>query len=425
MTCQICYKEYTLSQRKNIPCPSCKFEACAECLKKYFLQSPSEPMCLNPSCKVLWNHVYIQTHFPKAFVNNDLKKHQQDILLQREKVLLPIRMVLVEKEKHKKELQDLLLEKHRIKKSLKLQLTELNEEIAHIEDNLKNTKYSMHLESSIRYVRACPSKDCRGLLNIQLHCILCNVDVCSKCLEVKTDGHVCDPNILESAAMVAKDCKPCPKCKAMIYKVDGCDQMFCVVCRTAFSWKTGRIDTGVIHNPDYFRWLRDNNITEAEMPHTFQNLWVFVNAFRRNNIQFDIMMYYRTIQHIQHDEITRYQVHQSLDANADLSVKYIMGNITEDKWKKLLQKREKTNLQNIEIRNTLTTFVEVVTNILTKILDINATNSFAREVKQNLEDTRLYLNKTLKDISVRNNHSSCRILDAEWLFTTRKIDSML
>jgi hypothetical protein len=54
-----------------------------------------------------------------------------------------------------------------------------------------------------------------------------------------------------------KEAKPCPKCAASISKIDGCDQMWCTQCRTAFSWRTGAIETAV-HNPHYYEWKRRN-----------------------------------------------------------------------------------------------------------------------------------------------------------------------
>ena len=41
----------------------------------------------------------------------------------------------------------------------------------------------------------------------------------------------------------------------MIHKTEGCNQMYCVMCHTAFDWNSLRIITGVIHNPHYFEYL--------------------------------------------------------------------------------------------------------------------------------------------------------------------------
>jgi hypothetical protein len=155
------------------------------------------------------------------------------------------------------------------------------------------------------FVRKCPMEDCRGFLSSAWKCGLCQTHVCSKCHEPKLEGegtvedvqedtkevtegikqentedtkqeeeetagirprgHVCDPNNVETANLLKKDSKPCPKCACIIFKISGCDQMFCTQCHTAFSWKTGAIETKVIHNPHYYQYLRDQS-ANGEIP---------------------------------------------------------------------------------------------------------------------------------------------------------------
>jgi hypothetical protein len=40
--------------------------------------------------------------------------------------------------------------------------------------------------------------------------------------------------------------------------VHNCDQMWCVECKTAFSWSKGTVETGVVHNPHYYQWMRQH-----------------------------------------------------------------------------------------------------------------------------------------------------------------------
>lgn len=141
-----------------------------------------------------------------------------------------------------------------------------------------------------QFVRACPADGCRGFLSAQWTCGLCDAHVCKKCHDIlppvpvaqgnhqganaedeearaeakeqarrsQIEAHTCDPNKVATAQLLAKDTKPCPKCAAMIFKVDGCDQMWCTQCHTAFSWRTGIIEEGHVHNPEYYRWMREH-----------------------------------------------------------------------------------------------------------------------------------------------------------------------
>lgn len=106
---------------------------------------------------------------------------------------------------------------------------------------------------------SCPATKCYGVVFDGV-CNLCKSNVCHKCREIiYNNSHECNPEILESIQIILANSVKCPKCYIYISKISGCDQMFCTQCHTTFSWTTGNIITGIIHNPHYFEWLLKNN----------------------------------------------------------------------------------------------------------------------------------------------------------------------
>ena len=70
---------------------------------------------------------------------------------------------------------------------------------------------------------------------------------------------------IESANLIKKETRPCPQCAVPIYKISGCDQMWCTQCQIAFSWNTGKVVVGgTIHNPHYFQFMRNGGVIGAE-----------------------------------------------------------------------------------------------------------------------------------------------------------------
>lgn len=55
-----------------------------------------------------------------------------------------------------------------------------------------------------------------------------------------TVNHVCKKEDIETAKLLKENTKPCPSCNMGVYKIEGCSQMFCTSCKTAFGWTTGR-----------------------------------------------------------------------------------------------------------------------------------------------------------------------------------------
>jgi hypothetical protein len=110
-----------------------------------------------------------------------------------------------------------------------------------------------------KFIMKCQAAKCPGFLSTQYKCGVCDVFTCSECLEIKDENHECKKENIESAQMIRKETKACPSCATRIYKIDGCDQMWCVDCKTAFSWNTGKVVNSRIHNPHYYEYLRQTN----------------------------------------------------------------------------------------------------------------------------------------------------------------------
>jgi len=116
----------------------------------------------------------------------------------------------------------------------------------------------------------CPGDECKGMLSTQYKCGLCSIVVCPDCHEIRSKGeaeegeednkHTCDPNSVATARAIKKDTKQCPGCHAPIYRSEGCMQMWCTGCHTAFDWRSGeKIMEGQLHNPHFIEYTRKMN----------------------------------------------------------------------------------------------------------------------------------------------------------------------
>ena len=277
------------------------------------------------------------------------------------------------------------------------------------------------------FMMCCPADSCRGFLSTAYKCGICEKYTCSECLEVLglindtttldalKGAHTCKAENIESAKMIKKETRPCPKCGARIFKIDGCDQMWCTVdgCSTAFSWNTGHVVTGKVHNPHYYEWLRRNGNGEAprevgDIPcGGIPNTGVFMRLLINNPV-------------ISNDEKNRiFEIHRNIidletrllvfparpDAlmNKDINVRYLMNTITEDVWKQKLEHTEAAFNRKKEIGQLLQTFVTASADILQSMMSQlqdrtkspNEVANFIREVGLlNLECLRNYTNES-------------------------------
>ena len=456
MDCSICCEKFNKSNLKPVTCGFCvNFTACLACVKRYLLETTQTAHCMN--CKHEWSRVTLVENIPKTFIGVEYKKRRQELILEMEKSMMPATQpyVEIEIERNKiyeltKDIQRLGYKKYSIDgysdRYLEYELECVRKEhyIKCITRDIRertavlNRHGHGHGGNRAQFTRKCPVEGCKGFLSTGWKCGICKTKVCAKCHEIKKRGivlhtseeeeveeeeveeeeeeveedngeerkeenvvrrgHVCDPNNVETAKLLKNDTKACPKCAAMIYKIDGCDQMFCTQCHTAFSWNTMRIETRVIHNPHYFQYLReqangrdiprnplDNPCAEIlpdgqaftmEMIH-------YISAQLNDLASFNVakpdaeptMLRIRKVvekemQLCNHVVANHYAHEVPINANRDIRIQYMMNLMPEDKYKQILQIREKQLEKTREFEMIFRTYVTAARDIIMNFVNL-------------------------------------------------------
>lgn len=394
MQCDICCDTYTAQLRKPVQCPYCDYKACAICVKKYLVDGVLDAHCM--SCRRAWNDDFLDITFTKAFRTGAYKKHREDILIDREIAILPTRQGRVEATLYLREAQEIWRGFQKELEAVELMRMKIHGKSRGVQ--AKITRYTAESEGrappawtltegekaatpdKAKFIMKCPDSECRGFLSTAYKCGTCQKWSCPDCLVVKgtekDTPHTCDPGQKESVALIIKESKPCPKCGERISKIDGCDQMWCVDCHTAFSWATGNLVNGVVHNPHYYEYLRKEGNGVAprnagDIPCGGVPYYAYLQRAIINlpgPTQRLIMHVHRITSEIADQRIQAYQAAFNVNDNGDLAVKYLMKEIDKDTMKVELGKREVKRNKHLAIRAVLEMFVTTSTMILNNIV---------------------------------------------------------
>jgi hypothetical protein len=419
MSCKICIEVFNKTSNKVIKC-YCGFECCKSCAQTYILSKNEKAHCMN--CKVEWNHEFMYKNFDRLFIKNEYRHFRENILYEKELSLMPETQAFIKQEIEKT---------HKIN-DIYSQMKILRNEMITLQTTLNNIRNNEYNTQKSKFIKKCPNNTCNGFLSTDFICSLCNTEVCETCREIKhkntlipgvTDpnrgrDHVCDENILKTVHLLKNDCKECPSCSVTIFKIDGCDQMFCTSCHTAFDWKTSKIQTGNIHNPHYFEWLKQNN-GDSGTPDPRQDTYPYtrelndqfiINLIRklRNTCTsvYEISFFVDEIQkamHIKNVELQNFTIN-IVNNNRDLRVQFLKNEITKDEFKKSIRKREKKDEKNKEVYNVLNMYITCVTDIIYNIKEnIKKSNFDMNMFKYEIKCLKEYTNNHLKKISTVYN----------------------
>jgi hypothetical protein len=267
-TCPVCIEKYT-KVRREVECPKCQNTACHRCTQRYICETIEDPHCMH--CKHPYDRQFLNSNLTKTFMSGEYVQKRREILWNREESYLPAAMAFIPLKKERETFHSKRNELNKLIRELEHQLSEISDReyaISRAIDTgvLPGAGTTAIKEAQQKFVRRCIKDACKGWLSTAWKCDICESKVCSDCYQIKqetpTHPHICKKEDLETAEYIRKNAKNCPNCGEMIEKKEGCDQMFCTSCHTAFSWKTLEIVKGAIHNPHYFAWRQAQGVNE-------------------------------------------------------------------------------------------------------------------------------------------------------------------
>lgn len=347
--CPVCCESYTAYTRRSITCPVCTFSACRSCHQQYFTNATSFPDCMK--CHDAFSLGFIAMHFPKQWV----REHMQPIILKRELDQMPEHQHCVRNYRIAEELKARNAVLGRMQRSIIEERWNLKNRL----DRIIESEYDddglngpTRLAGAPGSIRRCPVKGCRGFLTTTLHCGVCNAKTCNECWqpfrEEDAEEHVCDEANIETTRTLQHDTRPCPSCGIRIMKSDGCHQMWCVACKTAFMWHTGAIVRGPVHNPHYFDHIRRTQSEEHDVIRFFDIDRKLREPMDDATVRLGralpeyeaIMTYWRHLVELRLvvNTMRRRRVGEDVPIR-DLRLRYLLGEIHPEDLKKLLWKR--------------------------------------------------------------------------------------
>jgi hypothetical protein len=323
----------------------------------------------------------------------------------------------------------------------------------------KNANCDGEKSEKVIYQKACPQSDCNGFLSQKGVCGICKIHVCSKCNVVKGTTkdeiatHECKEEDVESVKTILKETKPCPRCGTRIHKIDGCDQMWCPYCQdkygegTAFSWKTGKIERGRIHNPHFIEHMqkRGGDLREVGDVHCggLPQIWQFDRRLTwaphgsykgslPRAVRVRVMDVLRRVTEINQYVVIRLRRNlREQNVHRMTQIKHIVGEISDKKFRAAISKTEKKREKDREVLDIFEVVVAVLTEKINHLYnepnDENVqmfllfVDEFSREENRCLADISFIYKQSVNCVKFGGYYGGVyRPSERNFRFTTKK-----
>lgn len=471
--CDVCTNKFTKIVKK-VMC-SCDYNCCTACAKRYFTSKDElQAKCMN--CNTEWDRMFLIKNFGKTFVNTAYKKHREDVLFNMELKMMPATQPYLEKNIKTQELNKQLLDMKNKKNAIyntiltitrdeyskmNLLIEEIKKETAKIV-GIKRRTYEEQImliqdkeqtitnelseinnkEFSMPTNVKCET--CNGYLNENNMCVLCKTEVCRKCYEIKEENHVCDETILKNIVYLNSDAKikNCPNCNIVINQYEGCNDAFCVYCKTKFNWETLKIMKGTSTNDTYRKYLRSINLSNkietakernslsdicpSEIDDVYKDLIVhrFMEIKKKEGItqtfitalyamvDKHIITYLESIRQIIGVEINKFETEPSaFNRTLKLRINYMSNHISKETFKTEIQKLDKDALKKKEIHDILTLYANCGCDILNEFLNefIKENDDYEKLLTNSLNKIQDLVGLTNDFFKITSSNFNCKV----------------
>ena len=476
--CTVCCEAYNKTTHQQIACEhsgACEFEACKACVRKYLLSTTTDPSCMQ--CNKAWSDKFLNQHVKATFMRNDYRTHRKELLVQQQISRLPETMAAAEQFKGEEALRKVLEElreeyiqtqkqirdlrdgkSNAERKEKKKELDSAHETLNLILANQRQAHFNLTLhqnggevgvekkeEEARKFIMPCGNDECRGYLSTKYKCELCEHHTCAKCFQhiglakEEEGGHECKQENIESAEFIKAQSKPCPCCGTRISKIDGCDQMWCTQCHKAFSWNTGKLVTGPVHNPHFYQYQREHgglaraagDVPCGGLPNYYHlNQKIAMVAMPKTEQDF----FYNTVMKIHqlqnhfiytHVELVRRGIPTERKYQ-EARIAYILNRLSREQLAANVFNMDCERKRNTAILQVCEVFTTVGADMFRGIIASDKKGEeFAAELKQHVAEydtLRQYVNEQFKEISI--TYGICvQQIKADWTNDSTKFNA--
>lgn len=437
--CEICCEHYTKVRRTKITCNSlndkgerCNAKICKKCVQYFLISEDKDPQCM--ICKEPYDRRFISDNLDPTFLKGALRKHEKKLIIDNEmsKMLDTQKHVQVylDQKKFNEEQAAIIKERDEIITKAR---DEANTKLNMMSKHKKNVK-----KETVQFKYPCPMEDCRGFVSIRGNCGVCECKVCTTCNQVKQVDHECNPDDIASFELIKKETKPCPKCGERIQKISGCDQMWCTAekvkgqpCGCTFSWRTGEIEQGNVHNPHFYQWAQRNGgqvrnpgdivcggilnytifnarlnankeLLKTKSNHITFKTYESLKEFKRLNgcvtVKNLLMDFHRGIGDLGYHLPQLRRNARDNEDNLQLRIEYSVKDITKEKFERAIMRKHVEKEKSIELLKVLELYNTVGIEQLNSLRDNNSTEHILKmcDTIFNLVD---YINEELVKVN--------------------------